>query len=121
MKEFKNSFKQDDKVLTAYFVSYPYSLDDLKKPHIVSRRKPYIIEKEITLGKIDYENFITDLCVDREYIEVNSSLMKIDETGTWHCILVRQKNKHDGILVMSDGNVFPKWAAYLYHKESADD
>lgn len=107
--------------LSAHFVSYPYRIEDLKRPYLVTQTKPYIIEKEVVLAKIDYENFITDLCVDREYIEENCSLMKIDDQGIWHCIFVRQKNKNDGILVMSDGTVFPKWCAYLFDKDKHNE
>ena len=50
---------------TAFFVEYPFRIEDLIKPHSPNQQKPYIVEKVIRLGKIDYENFITDLCVDR--------------------------------------------------------
>ena len=86
-------------------------------PHLPKWRKPYKIEQEIELGKIDYENFITDLCVDRWFIEKYMQLCRIDNDGVWHCIFVMQKGRTDGVLVMSEGEVFPKWAAYLPSKE----
>jgi hypothetical protein len=102
-----------NKLPTAFFVEYPYKIEDLMRPHFSEWRKPYIVKKEIKLGKMDYENFTTDLCVDRWFIEKYTHLCQIDEEGVWRCILVRQKGKPDGILVMSEGRVFPKWAAYL--------
>lgn len=102
-----------NKLPTAFFVEYPFRIEDLIKPHLLEHQKPYIVEKEIRLSKIDYENLITDLCVDRWFIEKYSYLCKIDENGVWHCILARQRGKTDGILIMSDGRVFPKWAAYI--------
>jgi hypothetical protein len=98
---------------TAYFVSMPFRLEDLRRPHLNSERKPYAVEKTVELAKIDYENFITDLCVDRWFIEDNAKLCRIDSDGVWHCIFARQRGKKDGVLVMSEGRDFPKWAAYI--------
>ena len=109
-----------NKLPTAFFVKYPFRIEDLMRPHLPKQRKPYKIEQEIELGKIDYENFITDLCVDRWFIEKYTHLCSIDENGVWHCILVRQKGKSEGVLVMSQGRVFPKWAAYLPSDEVAE-
>jgi hypothetical protein len=102
---------------TAFFVKYPFRIEDLIRPYLPKQRKPYKIEQVIELGKIDYENFITDLCVDRWFIEKYTQLCRIDSDGVWHCILVRQQVRTDGVLVMSEGEVFPKWAAYLPSKE----
>lgn len=105
---------------TAFFVEYPFRIEDLIRPYLSEWVKPYIVEKEIRLGKIDYENFITDLCVDRWFIEKYTHLCSIDENGVWHCVLVRQKGKSEGVLVMSEGRVFPKWAAYLPSEEVSE-
>lgn len=99
---------------TAYFVRLPRRLEDLRKPHFVSDEKPYVIEKTIALAAIDYENFVTDLCVDRWFIEENRDLCRVDENGVWRCILVKQRNRRDGVLVMSGGSDFPLWAAYIW-------
>ena len=45
---------------TAFFVEYPFLIEDLIKPHSPHQQKPYIVEKVIRLGKIDYENFIME-------------------------------------------------------------
>jgi hypothetical protein len=102
---------------TAFFVFKPSRLDDLKRLHPIDARKPYIIENTVELARIDYENFITDLCVDRWFIEENASLCRVDDSGVWHCILVCQKGRSDGVLVMSDGYDYPRWAAYLAEAE----
>lgn len=98
---------------TAFFVKLSFRLEDLQRPHLASHRKPYVVEKTVELEEIDYENFITDLCVERWFIEENASLCRIDEDDVWHCILARQQGRTDGVLVMSEGRDFPKWAAYL--------
>lgn len=98
---------------TAYFIRLPFRLEDLKRPHLVSNEKPYTIEKTVTLAAIDYENFITDLCVDRWFIEENRNLCCVDNNGVWRCIFVKQRNRPDGVLVMSGGKDYPLWAAYI--------
>ncbi len=97
----------------AYFVKLPFRLEDLKRPHFISDEKPYVVEKTVFLSSIDYENFVTDLCVDRRFIEENAGLCRVDDGGVWHCILAKRKNRPDGVLVMSGGRDFPLWAAYI--------
>lgn len=104
---------------TAFFVKLPYTIDDLVMPHRPVTEKPYMVEKTVFLPRIDYENFVTDLCVDRWFIEQNRSLCQIDDDDIWHCILVKRAGSRDGILVMSGGCVFPYWAAYLKRTSSA--
>lgn len=53
-----------------------------------------------------------DFTVDRWFIEEYKQLSFIDVEDIWHCILVTQKGKSDGVLVMSEGKIYPKWAAY---------
>jgi len=47
---------------TAFFVRHPFRIEDLKTPHPYEQRKPFVVVKTIELSKIDYENFIADLC-----------------------------------------------------------
>jgi len=98
---------------TAFFIANPSLFEDLMRPHLAGRRKPYVVEKMIELARIDYENFITDLTVDRWFIEKYAGLCKVDKAGVWHCILVRQRGRTDGVLVMPEGRDYPKWAAYI--------
>lgn len=97
---------------SAYFVKLPFTVEDLKKPHDTKDERRFRIIKTVVLAQIDYENFITDLCVDRQFIEDNAEAMHSHD-GEYQCIFVHQKGKTDGILVMSDGEVFPKYATYL--------
>lgn len=98
---------------TAHFVNLPFTLQDLRRPHFADDRRSFAIEKTVELELIEYENFITDLCVDRWYIEENADLMFIDADGVFHCLLVQCQGYDSGVLIMSDGCDFPKWAAYL--------
>ena len=98
---------------TAYFVRMPFRIENLWHPHLAESEQPYVVEKTIFLSSIDYENFVTDLCADRWFIEENTHLCVIDDNDIWHCILVKRKKRPDGILVMSDGRNYPLWAAYI--------
>ncbi len=94
----------------AFFVKAPHRIEDLLKPHLVEKERAYKVVKQVKLAKIDYENFITDMIADRQFIEDSAALCSKDET--WHCILVQQCGCMDGVLVMPKDVCFVGWAAY---------
>ncbi len=61
-------------------------------------QRPYEIVKVIALPLIDYENFISDLTVDRQFLEDNAFLCSTN--GIWKCLLIQREKKSDGILVI---------------------
>lgn len=67
---------------TAYFVKNPSKLSNLVKPHRVEDEVSYEIVRTIYLPQIDYENFATDLTVDRAFIEENAHLCDIHDGVT---------------------------------------
>jgi hypothetical protein len=94
----------------AYFVERPRVIEDLIQPHLFEQEREYQIVKTIELGKMDYENFITDMLADRQFIEDNAGLCSQGEV--WQCLLTRQRGCSDGILVMPENGCFVGWAAY---------
>lgn len=92
----------------AYFVRYPRRIDDLRKPHLADREQPYKIVKTVTLSAIDFENFITDMAADRQFIEDNAALCTNGEP--MKCLLVKQRGKPGGVLVIPDT---PQYKAYV--------
>ena len=96
---------------TAYFVANARVGEELIRPHLLEQEKLYEIIRTVTLGKIDYENFITDMLVSRDYLEDPEGLCS--QGHTWHCVFVRQKRRADGFLVIPDMDGFIQWAAYL--------
>lgn len=58
----------------AYFVSDPRRIEDLTVLHLVEKERPFEVVKIVKLVKIDYENFITDMAADRQFIEDHASL-----------------------------------------------
>lgn len=95
----------------AYFVPDPSRLEDLVVPHLVSDERPYEIVRTITLGAIDYGNFITDMLADRAFIEENHDLCEKGEV--WRCLFVRKRGQTDGILVIPEDDCYVGWAAYI--------
>ena len=95
----------------AYFVPDPSRMEDLIVPHLVTGERSYEIVKTITLGAINYGNFITDMLADRSFIEENSDLC--EKGKTWRCLLIRKRGSSDGVLVMPEDGAYVGWAAYL--------
>ena len=93
----------------AYFVERPRTIEDLLQPHLFEKEQEYRIVKTIELGKMDYENFVTDMLADRQFIEDNAGLCSRGEV--WQCLLIRQRGCSDGVLVMPENGCFVGWAA----------
>jgi hypothetical protein len=51
------------------------------------------------------------------FIEENKGLCHVNEDGVWRCLLVKQRGRSDGVLVMPDGRDYPKYAAYYPGEE----
>lgn len=83
----------------AYFVDKPRTINDLMQPHRVEAERPFEIVKTIQLNGIDYTNFITDMLVDRSYLEENCHLCGKTDTVI-RCLLIKQRGKKGGILVI---------------------
>ena len=94
----------------AYFVESPRIIEDLLAPHPIEQETQYEIVKTVKLAKIDYENFITDMIADRQFIEENAALCA--QGGVWRCLLVQQRGRTDGVLVMPVDGCYVGWAAY---------
>jgi len=94
----------------AYFVESPRIIEDLLAPHPIEQETQYEILKTVKLAKIDYENFITDMIADRLFIEENAALCA--QGGVWRCLLVQQRGRTDGVLVVPVDGCYVGWAAY---------
>ena len=103
----------------AFFAERPRTIDDLMQPHLSAHEREYQIVKTIELGKMDYENFITDMLADRQFIEDNAGLCSRGDV--WQCLLVRQRGCSDGIMVMPEGGCYVGWAALANDSEQSLD
>lgn len=99
----------------AYFVENPRVIEDLIKPHLLEQERPFEVVKTVKLRTIDYENFVTDMVADRQFIEDSADLCSKGEI--WKCILVQKRGSHDGVLVMPEDRCYVGYAAYLVNAE----
>lgn len=85
----------------AYFVECPRTIDDLLQPHPVELEMPYEIVKMVSLSWIDYENFITDMIADRQFLEDKANLCSKDG-DVIRCILIKPHRGNRGVLVVPE-------------------
>lgn len=98
----------------AYFVENPRVLADLMKLHLPEQERPFEVVKAVKLRTIDYENFVTDMVADRQFIEDITDLCSKDTV--WKCLLVQKRGSHDGVLVMPEDKCYVGYAAYFAEK-----
>ena len=95
----------------AHFVRNPRVFEDLIKPHLLERERLFVVTKTIKLSAIDYENFVTDMLADRQFIEDSADLCS--KGDVWKCLLVQKRGRRGGVLVMPENSCFVGYAAYL--------
>ena len=91
----------------AGFLAHPRTLDEVLANN--SKLRPYTIVKTISLGKIDYENFVSDLLVSRDFLEGNAFLCR--EPG--NCLYIKQRKSHSGLLIIPDQSGYVESAAWI--------
>jgi hypothetical protein len=97
----------------ACFVKRPRVIGDLMSPYLIVKERQFQIVKTIKLTRIDYENFISDMLADRQFIEDHAELCGKEKT--WKCLLIQQYGRMDGVLVIPMEKRYVGWAAY-YHE-----
>lgn len=95
---------------SAYFVENPRVIGDCMTPHPLERETLFEVVGIVKLAKIDYENFITDMVADRQFIEEYAALC--GKGKIWRCIFIQQRGQKDGILVLPRDYCHVGWAAY---------
>ena len=94
----------------AWFVFYPETIEDLRKPHPSARERPFEVVRHIFVSKLEYENFTTDFYADRLFIEKNADACS--KGPVYRCILVQRRGGNDGVLVMPFDKCYVDSAAY---------
>ena len=94
----------------AFFVFSPRNAEEFDRPFPLDWIKPYRIVGRIGLSGIDYENFVTDMLVEREYLEPYEK--ECHTESVYDCVLVFEKGyENQGVLVIPDSGGFIKCAA----------
>lgn len=74
---------------------------------------PAKVEKIIRLADGDFEKFLQSPMDDQEFIQENISLMHMDKSGVYHCLLVTGEGHRDGVLVEAEGYGYARYASYV--------
>jgi len=97
---------------TAYFVRHPRTIQDLMMLHALDEERPFIIAQRICLPLIDYENFLTDMTVDRVFIEKSAAKCANDDEGVRQCLFIYCRDSHKGVLIVPEDGRWVGEAAY---------
>lgn len=95
---------------SALFFFEPRRIEDLVPSNPNGKWMQYRIVKTISLSKIEFENFTTDLLADRQFIEDNIVLCHEKED----CFLVTDRQRSTKLLVIPWHGCFVHYAA-LYN------
>lgn len=87
--------------------------------NVIMEHKPYFqlcqakAEKIIRLSEREFERFLKNPMEYQDFIKENVDLMRQDESGVYHCLLVTGDNHRDGVLVEADGYDYARYASYV--------
>jgi len=95
----------------ADFVKKAVNIDELLSAYGRGKGSRFAIEDTVELEDWEFEDFSRCLLKDRDFITERLDKMKAAE-GVAHCILVKAKDAHFGILVESSGFSYARYAAY---------
>lgn len=87
--------------------------------NVIMEHKPYFqlcqakAEKIIRLPEREFEQFLKSPMEYQDFIKEDVDLMRQDESGVYHCLLVTGDNHRDGVLVEADGYDYARYASYV--------
>lgn len=87
----------------AVFIWRPRTEEEMKTTSAMGALLEYEIVKTVRLGRMDYENFATDMLVDREFLEEAAGIAGTSPDQPARCVLVCRRNSKTGILVIPNG------------------
>ncbi len=93
--------------------------DTMNPINVIMEHKPCFklcqakAEKIIRLSEREFERFLQSPMEYQNFIKENVDLMRQNERGVYHCLLVTGDNHRDGILVEADGYDYARYASYV--------
>lgn len=75
--------------------------------------RDFTIEKNIHLPAAQFEQMLRKPLANQHFLTENAALMRQDDKGVYHCLLVTGENHSDGLLVESEGFGYARYAAYV--------
>lgn len=74
---------------------------------------PCVIEAIEVLSSKEYENFKSNLLMDRAFIAGRKEDMFTDSSGKIHCLLAMNEESSDGILIDSSGYDYARYVSFM--------
>lgn len=72
-----------------------------------------LIEKIVRLDTDEYNRFRQNMLAEYDFIRDNIDMMRCDENGVYHCLLVLGEGTADGVLIESEGYAYGRYTAFL--------
>lgn len=94
----------------AGFVFKPRRLDEVLEPASPLEEKNYQVVQKIALEKITYENFVSDMVVARDFLEMPDQQAMDDDD--LKCLLIFSPGVKGEVLVAANEKGFVRYAAY---------
>lgn len=111
-------FEKQESRGEAVFVRKAAGIQDLKEAALSGEKAElFIIEKQLVLESEEYHAFSENLLSDYYFISDNLELMRKDNKGIYHCLLIKEKGGSDGILSESDGYGYSRYSAIYKENE----
>ena len=77
------------------------------------RFRDFVIEKTVELPEEEFRQMLHHPMGEQDFIKNNRELMKQDDKGIYHCMLVTGEGRPDGLLVESEGYGYARYASYV--------
>lgn len=75
--------------------------------------RDFVIEKNINLPAEQFEQMLRKPLADQKFLADNVELMRQDDKGVYHCLLVTGEGHAGGLLVESEGYNYARYASYV--------
>ena len=77
------------------------------------RTKSCVLEKAIAVPHAEFENLKSHPLRDNDLIAENADMMYCDSDDNYHCLLIYDEEKGDGLLIESEGAAYARYAQYI--------
>ena len=85
----------------------------LVRKQVAFETGPCVVEKAVGVSHADFENLRRNTLKDNDLIARNKGNMWFGTDDRYHCLLVYDKEKGDGLLVESEGYDYARYAQYI--------
>lgn len=72
-----------------------------------------VVEKAIAVPHAEFDELKRHPLRDNRLIAENADMMYCDKDGSYHCLLIYDQERGDGLLIESEGMVYARYAQYI--------